>query len=71
MRDILSLPLLAAPIGATVAATTGVTVLWALGSVTDRMYAQTWVHWWLGDVVGMVVVSPLLFALWGYGLAIL
>ena len=67
-RDILGLPLLAAPVSAVLAATIGVVSLWSIGSVTTGAFARTWFHWWLGDVIGMIVVTPVIFVLVAYGL---
>lgn len=66
VRDILGLQFSAGG-GAVVAATVGVSALWATGSVANAVYFRTWFHWWMGDVIGMVVVAPVVFVLTAYG----
>lgn len=61
-RDVLGL-VGAALLGALVAATLGVASLWAFGVVENSGAAAAWRAWWLGDVMGVLVVAPFLFAL--------
>lgn len=63
-QDIFKFALLAAVVGTTVSATTGVVSL-ALGGFArwDR-FAPIWLTWWLGDAGGALLVAPLL-VLWG------
>ncbi len=51
--------LLAGPLACLVAPTLGVTVLWALGHLTPQDLQATWVSWWVGDAIGVVLVGPL------------
>ncbi len=43
-----------------VAATVGVTSLWLGGLMPLEAYAPNWVTWWLGDVAGIIVCTPLI-----------
>lgn len=44
------------------ASTWGVTSLWLAGLVDTGTYFESWRTWWLGDVVGIIVVTPVLLA---------
>src|SRR5262245_54525109 len=56
--DTLKFVLLAALFSTTVSATFGVTSL-SLGGYADwQSYAAIWITWWLGDVVGALIVTP-------------
>ncbi len=46
-----------------VSATIGVSVLYFTGAVDTRL-ADTWLAWWLGDMLGDVVVAPAILAFW-------
>lgn len=48
-------------------ATVGVTVLWAAGLIPWQSYSWTWLTWWLGDVLGVIVATPFLLAWWAEG----
>ena len=54
---------LAAVASTTVSATIGVTTLALDGYASWSAYPSIWVTWWLGDLVGTIVVTPLL-VLW-------
>ncbi|HRC75485.1 MAG TPA: PAS domain S-box protein, partial [Kouleothrix sp.] len=41
-----------------IAATVGVTALWLAGLTATEAYAGTWAIWWLGDYVGILVLTP-------------
>lgn len=61
VRDVAVLVPVAA-MSCVISATAGVTQLWALGYVTTMGYADRWLLWWSGDVMGILVVGPFLFA---------
>ncbi len=54
---------LAAALSATLSASIGVTTLALAGLAAWNRYGAIWLTWWLGDTVGDLVVTPLLF-LW-------
>src|SRR5919106_559395 len=62
-RNILLFILLAAILSTTVGATIGATSLSVGGYAPWNDYAAVWVTWWLGDMVGALVVAPTL-VLW-------
>jgi len=39
--------------------------LWALGVVTGTDLATSWLSWWVGDTLGVLVVLPLMLVLFG------
>lgn len=50
-----------AALGSTiVAATVGVFSLWLSGIIESSMVIPTWSAWWLGDLMGVLVVAPVL-----------
>jgi integral membrane sensor domain MASE1 len=64
LRDAIGLVALAAPISTAVSATIGTTSLLLGGVIVSSAYAETWSAWWLGDMLGALVVAPLLIV-WG------
>ena len=59
-QDVIGLSVLAAGVSPVVSATMGVASLTLGGSVTRADFARTWITWWTGDLVGILVVAPLL-----------
>jgi signal transduction histidine kinase len=43
----------------------GVSSLWAGGVISWPGYAPTWAAWWLGDILGNLIIAPLLLTWWG------
>jgi hypothetical protein len=62
-RDALALILLAALGGMTVSATIGSSVLVLAGAVPDAGFWPTWLVWWAGDAISVLVVAPLLLGI--------
>jgi PAS domain S-box-containing protein len=62
-RNIVLFVLLAAIVSTTVAPSIGVTSLTLAGYAGWNDYAAIWLTWWLGDMVGTLMVAPLL-VLW-------
>src|SRR5262249_40199697 len=58
---------LAVLISTIISATIGNLALCFAGSAPWDQFPQLWLTWWLGDVSGAVIVTPLLLA-WGVGL---
>ena len=52
---------------ALVAASVGVSALFALGALGSGPIALNWVTWWLGDATGMLIVTPLMLAWTAHG----
>ena len=57
-RDTLKFVLLAGLLSTTVSATFGVTSLSLAGYAEWDAYSAIWTTWWLGDVVGALIVTP-------------
>ncbi|HEU5438973.1 MAG TPA: MASE1 domain-containing protein [Ktedonobacterales bacterium] len=60
LHDVLVLVLLAAPTSALVSATLGVGSLRLGGIIGWSMVPMIWSTWWLGDVISMLLLTPLL-----------
>jgi signal transduction histidine kinase len=60
LRSVLALIVLAAVLSTTVSATIGVVSLVLGGVVPATRFGVTWTAWWLGDVIGDLVVAPVL-----------
>jgi PAS domain S-box-containing protein len=60
MRTVRALVLAAAPLGALVSASIGVATLWVSGELPARTVDSALAVWWTGDVLGALVVAPLL-----------
>ncbi len=50
-------------VAAAVSASSGVTTLVALDIIPRAIAATVWLTWWLGDVIGLLVIAPLLLQL--------
>ncbi len=62
-RDIFALIVLAAIFSTMIAASVGVATLTLGGIVPFGDYASVWLKWWLGDMMGVLVVAPPLLVL--------
>ncbi|MBI4509840.1 MAG: MASE1 domain-containing protein [Deltaproteobacteria bacterium] len=60
LTDVVGLVVLAAGLSTMVSATVGVSSLFLGGVVPPSRFWVTWQAWWLGDVLGDLVVAPLL-----------
>jgi PAS domain S-box-containing protein len=63
IRDVVALVLLAGALSTIVSATIGVASLDADGLVRRGMFLSTWRTWWLGDIVGDVLMASALLVL--------
>jgi PAS domain S-box-containing protein len=63
LRDVVALVTLAALASTTVSASVGVTSSWLVGKVPASDFSTAWFTWWLGDVMGDLVVAPALLLL--------
>jgi PAS domain S-box-containing protein len=61
LQDVFGLVVLAAGLSTLVSATLGVTSGWLGGVIPSASYGQAWWTWWLGDLMGDLVVAPLLW----------
>ncbi len=60
INDVLGLVVFAAIISTMVSATIGVSSLLLGDVVSPSSYFQTWIAWWMGDMLGALVVAPFL-----------
>jgi hypothetical protein len=60
LRDVLGLVVLAAVVSTTVAASIGVTTLFLVHARAWSGFASAWSIWWLGDAMGVLVMTPLI-----------
>ena len=58
--DVIGFIVFAAGLSTMVAATIGVTSLYLGGIVSLPQYVETWRAWWLGDLIGDLLVAPVL-----------
>src|SRR5579883_695329 len=56
--------LAASGLACAVASTFGATSLWLTGIVAGHLYASVWFTWWLGDAVGILVLTPAAVCWW-------
>ncbi len=60
VRDVIALVVAAAVLSTTVSATIGVTASLISGTVTRSSYVDHWTIWWVGDMMGDLLVASLL-----------
>jgi signal transduction histidine kinase len=60
VRDVIALVVVAAVVSTLVSATIGVTASLVAGTIAASDFAQTWSIWWVGDVMGDLLVASLL-----------
>ncbi len=61
-RTTIRLLLLGRPLTCVLSATIGVTSMAAAGLIDWSAYSFTWLTWWLGDSVGVLIMTPLILA---------
>ncbi|OGB34714.1 MAG: hypothetical protein A3F78_00440 [Burkholderiales bacterium RIFCSPLOWO2_12_FULL_61_40] len=64
-RDYRQLVVWGGALGSAAAALVGVGALWLLGAVAGNAAPDLVLRWWMGDVLGVLVVAPLLLVWWG------
>ncbi|MCG8584433.1 MAG: CHASE domain-containing protein, partial [Pirellulales bacterium] len=58
-RDVLNFLTLSGPVSCVIGATIGVRSLVASGAVSHSQFVSNWWTWWVGDVIGVIIVAPL------------
>jgi len=58
-RDIGTFLALGGPVSCLISATTGVTSLLVGGVIPGALYLFSWWTWWVGDTIGVLIVTPL------------
>jgi signal transduction histidine kinase len=67
VRDVMALIVFAALASTTISATIGVTSLRLGHILSAAQVGETWRAWWLGDLIGDLLVAPLLLVWWRRG----
>jgi signal transduction histidine kinase len=65
VKDVVGFFIFGSMIGTLVSATIGSTTLVVGHAIRSGDYASTWTTWWMGDVLGDIIVAPLIFV-WFY-----
>jgi PAS domain S-box-containing protein len=60
LRNVIGFVFLAAIVSTLVSATIGVASLFVVGTVHANAVANTWIAWWIGDMLGALIVAPFL-----------
>ncbi|OGZ72975.1 MAG: hypothetical protein A2908_00145 [Candidatus Staskawiczbacteria bacterium RIFCSPLOWO2_01_FULL_38_12b] len=61
LKDVLTLVIFASLFSTAISATVGVTTLLLVHIVSLSSYLKTWIAWWIGDMLGNLIVAPFLF----------
>ncbi|MDJ0808102.1 MAG: CHASE domain-containing protein [Gammaproteobacteria bacterium] len=64
-RSVLGFLGLGGPISCLVGASWGVTTLWLYGQISHEDYLFSWVNWWVGDAIGVIIFLPLTYIFLG------
>lgn len=64
-RDILWFLALGGPISCLIGATWGVSVLYLSPNYESASVFLGWLHWWVGDVIGVIFVAPVVLVFFG------
>jgi signal transduction histidine kinase len=67
LRDVLALIAIAAAASTVVSASIGVISLWLGGIVPAGHLGETWAAWWIGDLMGDLIMAPVLLTLFSSG----
>lgn len=62
-RTVLRFLGLGGPVACVTSATVGVTTLWYSGTILHTEFAFSWWTWWIGDTLGVLLLTPIMFAL--------
>lgn len=62
-KSVLRFLLVVAPLSCTIAATVGVGSLYLFGIISENVSVFSWLTWWVGDAIGIMLFTPLLHAL--------
>ncbi len=62
LRDAFSFLLCGPVLGTVVSATIGVGALWISGTIESHIMGLAWSTWWLGDAIGMLLITPAVLA---------
>lgn len=60
-RTVLRVLVLGGPVACAISPTIGVSALWEAGAIQDEEAAFNWWTWWVGDTLGVLLFTPLVF----------
>jgi diguanylate cyclase (GGDEF)-like protein/PAS domain S-box-containing protein len=58
--EILRFQLLGGPVACLISASIGLGVLWSFGLVAIDNLSMSWLTWWVGDTIGVIIFTPLI-----------
>ena len=61
LRNVLGLLGVGGPLSCFISASWGITTLWLFGLISKEEAPYSWMTWWVGDSIGVVLVLPLVF----------
>jgi signal transduction histidine kinase/integral membrane sensor domain MASE1 len=64
VRDVVMFVFWGAMVAPSVSATIGVCLLWVSGIVSTNTFDHTWIAWWVGDALGVLIFAPVLFSIY-------
>ncbi|MBT8131948.1 MAG: EAL domain-containing protein [Gammaproteobacteria bacterium] len=64
-RSVAKLLIVAGPVGCVANATIGVGSLLATGLIKNGEFSFNWMNWWIGDAIGVVLLTPLVLIWFG------
>lgn len=64
-RKILTFLLMGGPVACTVAATVGVSTITIANIIKPDAYLLAWLTWWVGDSIGVLILTPMLLIFFG------
>lgn len=64
-RSVVRFVALVAPLGCLISPTTGTALLLLSGAISTADTVFTWVNWWAGDTLGVLIMLPLLMVFFG------
>jgi signal transduction histidine kinase/CheY-like chemotaxis protein len=62
-KDIIKFVFLISPLSCLISPTAGVSLLYLNGLVSLNNYSYTWLTWWVGDTIGVMLFTPLILTL--------
>lgn len=68
-QDILRFSLIVALVGCLTAASVGVTVLYYSSIIAAENYLFSWLTWWVGDTIGVLLFTPIILILFSHDAA--
>jgi signal transduction histidine kinase len=60
-KDVIGLVIFGAFLSTLIAATIGTTILLGSDVINSAQYRETWVGWWVGDMLGILLIAPIIF----------